>query len=309
MKSKQSTFQASPSSKRSQLVNKPVKKQMVSSIDYGTKSAALDSALVKAETTQLESYIRSRSQFLDVEIDKLRNKLHAPLTKGSGTEAAGTSNAHHEETENICNSGSPVKNRSRTRDDTKQNTCITNQTSPNTAEISAIGQGMSLNSKGRSLDDELGYLLERSSRSPHSPGLVDGSRRKNESDNRLKNSDVNRRARIGEKERRNTGRGRDVDSSDDSDLSDGYSRARTNDRIAAEERRTDNKDEVLVPKERSSRAEHSEATQMGRMDDEDDVDVPGTAGTALANLFDRIARGKSDSISVTVGFNDVSTVL
>jgi hypothetical protein len=117
MKSKYSTFQSSPSSKRSQPVNKPVKKQMVSSIDYGTKSAALDIALVKAETTQLESYIKSRSQFLDVEIDKLRNKLHAPLTKRSGTEVAGTSNAHHQETANISNSGSPGNNRSRTRDD------------------------------------------------------------------------------------------------------------------------------------------------------------------------------------------------
>jgi hypothetical protein len=168
---------------------------------------------------------------------------------------------------------------------------------------------MSLNSKGRSLNDELGYLRERSSRSPHSPGLVDGSRRKNDSDYRLKNSDVNRRARTGEKESRNTGRGRDGESSDDSDLSDGYSRARTNDRIAAEERRTDNKDELLVPKERSSRAEHSEASQMGRINDEDDLDLPGTAGTALANLFDRIARGKSDSISATVVISDISTVL
>lgn len=90
MKSKQSTFQSSSPSRRSQPVHKPVKKLIVSSADYGTKSAALDNALVKAETTQLESYIKSRSQFLDVEIDKLRNKLHAPLTKGSGTEVAGT---------------------------------------------------------------------------------------------------------------------------------------------------------------------------------------------------------------------------
>jgi hypothetical protein len=160
-----------------------------------------------------------------------------------------------------------------------------------------------LNSKRSNLDNELGYLREGSSRSPNSPGLGDKSRRKNDSDYRSKNSDVNRRARIGEREIRNVGR--NGDSSDDSDLSDGYSRARMNDRIAAEERSADNKEKLLVPKERSNRAEHSEASQTGRIDNEDDEDVPASAGTALANLFDRIARGKSNSIRVTICIDNI----
>lgn len=282
MKSKQSTYQSSPSSKRSQPVQKPVKKLIVSSTDYGMKSAALDNALVKAETTQLESYIKSRSQFLDVEIDKLRNKLHAPLTKGSGTEVAGTSNALYLETESAHNSGSHGYDRSRTHDDTSMNTSVNNHLSPNTAEISAIGQGMALSSKGRGLENELGYN-----------GISDRNRGKNGADNRSKNSDVNKRGVTGESNSRKMGREVDVDSSDDSDLSDGQSRARTHDRITGVERRTDSEDKLSVPMERN-RAEHSVDSQKGRIDDEDDVDPSAAAGTALVNLFDRITRGKYD---------------
>ena len=47
------------------------------------KSDTLESTLMKAETNQLESFIRSRSQFLDLEIERMRNKLHQPSTKAS----------------------------------------------------------------------------------------------------------------------------------------------------------------------------------------------------------------------------------
>jgi hypothetical protein len=47
------------------------------------KSDTLESTLMKAETNQLESFIRSRSQFLDLEIERMRNKLHQPSSKAS----------------------------------------------------------------------------------------------------------------------------------------------------------------------------------------------------------------------------------
>jgi hypothetical protein len=47
------------------------------------KSDTLESTLMKAETNQLESFIRSRSQFLDLEIERMRNKLHQSSTKAS----------------------------------------------------------------------------------------------------------------------------------------------------------------------------------------------------------------------------------
>ena len=47
------------------------------------KSEILESTLMKAETNQLESFIRSRSQFLDLEIERMRNKLHQTPTKAS----------------------------------------------------------------------------------------------------------------------------------------------------------------------------------------------------------------------------------
>ena len=49
------------------------------------KSDTLESTLMKAETNQLESFIRSRSQFLDLEIERMRNKLHQPSTKASNS--------------------------------------------------------------------------------------------------------------------------------------------------------------------------------------------------------------------------------
>ena len=319
MKSKQSTFQSSSSSKRPQSANKPVKKQAVSSFDYGAKSAAIDSALAKAETTQLESYIKSRSQFLDVEIDKLRNKLHAPLTKGR-IDVAGASNANRKETEDTYDSGN---HRSRIRDDSKSKTCLSNQLYHNTAGFSAIGQGMSLNSRGNTPEQEQRYPKEASSRSPKSPEYHDRNRRIND-DRRLKNNDEDRRIRIGERGNRNTGRRREGDSSDDSDLSDGYSRMRTNERITGEERRTDNRDKRTTSVERNERegrvgrggsggreegegrGERGErggnpkVTPGDRRDDVDDsTDAPGTAVTALENLFDRISRGKSDNIVIS----------
>jgi hypothetical protein len=160
---------------------------------------------------------------------------------------------------------------------------------------------MPLNSKGRSLDNEQGYPREGSSQSLNSPG--DRNRRKDDAEFRSNKSDADRRIRIGkrEKESRNIGRGRSGESSDDSDLSDGYSRARTNDRIRADERRTDNKDTLLAPGERNDREEHFEASQRGRADDgDDDVDVSISASTALSNLFDRIVRGKSSSVDTVL---------
>lgn len=160
---------------------------------------------------------------------------------------------------------------------------------------------MSLNSKGRNLDNEQGYPREGSSQSLNSPG--DRNRRKDDAEFRSNKSDADRRIRIGkrEKESRNTGRGRSGESSDDSDLSDGYSRARTNDRIRADERRTDNKDTLLAPGERNDREEHSEASQRGRTDDgDDDVDVSISASNALSNLFDRIVRGKSNCVGTVL---------
>ena len=47
------------------------------------KTVALNSSLLSAETVQLESFIKSRSKFLDEEIEKMRLKLHTPSTGGN----------------------------------------------------------------------------------------------------------------------------------------------------------------------------------------------------------------------------------
>ena len=65
------------------------------------KTVALNSSLLAAETTQLESFIKSRSKFLDEEIEKMRLKLHTPSTevnlkgdkKGSSSDSGSNRNA------------------------------------------------------------------------------------------------------------------------------------------------------------------------------------------------------------------------
>ena len=159
---------------------------------------------MKAETNQLESFIKSRSQYLDVEIERMRSKLHQPSTKA----ATATSDSIHDISK-------------RHSSDNGQRSSNAVHVSPTGRSLSAKGQGIQLLSKEIILPNR-NYSPQRKSNTSVDTSIMSGIGSQNNR-NRTHQSGLDRERSPGSYgyRERNTRAGNQVnDDSDDSDLSD-----------------------------------------------------------------------------------------
>ena len=164
---------------------------------------------MKAETNQLESFIKSRSQYLDLEIERMRSKLHQPSTKAAAT----TSDSSHDISK-------------RHSSDSGQRNSNAVHVSPTGRNLSAKGQGIQLISKEIILPNR-NYSPHRKSNTSIDPSIMSGSRSQNNR-NRTHHSGFDREkspSSYGYRESNISARSQVNDDSDDSDLSDGPSRS------------------------------------------------------------------------------------
>jgi hypothetical protein len=84
MRAKTSTQKSDRNATKSSSSSSPQKRMNTSDVlsTLKNKSLLLDNSLSKAETIQLNNFLKSRSKFLDDEIEKMRVKLHSPSVKG-----------------------------------------------------------------------------------------------------------------------------------------------------------------------------------------------------------------------------------
>lgn len=191
---------------------------------------------MKAETNQLESFIKSRSQYLDLEIERMRSKLHQPSTKAATT----TNDSSH----NISK---------RHSSDSGQRNSNAVHVSPTGRNLSAKGQGIQLISKEMILPNR-NYSPHRKSNTSIDTSIMSGNRSQNNR-NRTHHSGFEREkspSSYGYKESNTRARNQVHDDSDDSDLSDGPSRSNRRRERERERENSEKEAELQIETERNN---------------------------------------------------------
>lgn len=190
---------------------------------------------MKAETNQLESFIKSRSQYLDLEIERMRTKLHQPSTKAATT----TSDSSHDISE-------------RHSSDSGQRSRNAVHVSPTGRNLSAKGQGIQLLSKEIILPNR-NYSPHRKSNTSVDTSIMSGSRTQNNRNKTHTGFDREKsRGGYGYRESNIRARNQVHDDSDDSDLSDGPSRSNRRKERERERESSEKEVELQIETERNN---------------------------------------------------------